>query len=85
MLLSGKKALVTGSSRGIGLGVAVAFLRHGAHVVLSSERSLDESSEITVLLQSGQVRMSKRTCHVMANRNDWSATRGSFLADSMCW
>jgi len=56
MLLNGKKTLVTGSSRGIGLGVAAAFLRHGAHVVLSSERSLDECSEIAGLLQSGQVR-----------------------------
>jgi NAD(P)-dependent dehydrogenase (short-subunit alcohol dehydrogenase family) len=37
-MLSGKKALVTGSSQGIGLGVAAAFLKHGASVVLSSER-----------------------------------------------
>jgi NAD(P)-dependent dehydrogenase (short-subunit alcohol dehydrogenase family) len=39
-MLTGKKALVTGSSRGIGLGVAAAFLRNGARVVLSSEMPL---------------------------------------------
>lgn len=51
MLLSGKKALVTGSSRGIGLGVAGAFARHGASVVLSSERPADDCPEAAELLK----------------------------------
>lgn len=38
MQLAGKRALVTGSSRGIGLGVARAFADAGASVVLTSER-----------------------------------------------
>jgi NAD(P)-dependent dehydrogenase (short-subunit alcohol dehydrogenase family) len=37
-MLSGKTALVTGSSQGIGLGVARAFAANGARVVLTSER-----------------------------------------------
>jgi NAD(P)-dependent dehydrogenase (short-subunit alcohol dehydrogenase family) len=37
-MLDGKKALVTGSSQGIGLGVAQAFAANGAVVVLTSER-----------------------------------------------
>jgi glucose 1-dehydrogenase len=36
-MLEGKRALVTGSSRGIGLAVAEAFFRNGARVVLSAE------------------------------------------------
>jgi len=34
--LSGKRALVTGASRGIGLGGAMALAEHGAHVVMAA-------------------------------------------------
>lgn len=54
MLLTGKKALVTGSSAGIGFGVAQAFLRHGAAVVLSSERSLADCPEVSRLLEQSR-------------------------------
>jgi NAD(P)-dependent dehydrogenase (short-subunit alcohol dehydrogenase family) len=45
--LSGKRAVVTGASRGIGLGVARAFLREGAEVVLVARGTgpLDEAAE----------------------------------------
>jgi NAD(P)-dependent dehydrogenase (short-subunit alcohol dehydrogenase family) len=36
--LSGKTAIVTGSSRGIGRAIAVEFARHGANVVVSSRK-----------------------------------------------
>src|SRR4051812_33951947 len=52
-MLTGKKALVTGSSRGIGLGVAQAFVRHGASVVLSSERPLADCPEVRELVAGG--------------------------------
>ncbi len=39
--LEGKRALVTGGSRGIGLGCAVALAEVGAHVVIAA-RSVDE-------------------------------------------
>ena len=34
--LSGKLAVITGGSKGIGLGIARAFAREGAHVVLNA-------------------------------------------------
>src|SRR5262249_16062763 len=53
MLLAGKRALVTGSSAGIGLGVAQAFVENGASVVVSSERPLVECPDVVHLLKSG--------------------------------
>jgi glucose 1-dehydrogenase len=49
-MLHGKKALVTGSSQGIGLGVAQAFAAAGAAVVLTSERPLAAVREVQRLL-----------------------------------
>ena len=51
MLLKNKTALVTGSSRGIGLGVAKAFLEQGARVVLSSERPRDQIPDAEEVLR----------------------------------
>ena len=43
--LSGKVAIVTGSSRGIGLAIAAALAAHGAKVVISS-RKQDACDEV---------------------------------------
>src|SRR6476620_4265342 len=43
--LSGKVAIVTGSSRGIGLAIAAALAEHGAKVVISS-RKQDACDEV---------------------------------------
>lgn len=42
--LSGKVALVTGSTRGLGLAIAQALQQHGARVVVSSENATDTAA-----------------------------------------
>jgi len=58
--LSGKSALVTGASSGIGLACAVALAEHGAHVTLAA-RSLDKLAEIT-----GQLAAEGRQCDALS-------------------
>jgi NAD(P)-dependent dehydrogenase (short-subunit alcohol dehydrogenase family) len=53
--MDGKTALVTGSSQGIGLGVARAFARHGAKVVLTSERAFDACPELAADIDSSRM------------------------------
>jgi len=50
-MLAGKSALITGSSSGIGLAVARAFLTNGARVMLTSERSLGSCPDVQPLLR----------------------------------
>ena len=49
-MLHGKTALITGSSRGIGLGVAKAFVAQGARVLLTSEREQRDAPEVEAVL-----------------------------------
>ena len=37
-LLSGRTALITGASRGIGLAIAEAYARNGANLILSATK-----------------------------------------------
>src|SRR3970282_1541179 len=43
--LSGKTAIVTGSTKGIGLGIARAYVREGARVVVNS-RSVEDCARV---------------------------------------
>ena len=49
--LSGRVAIVTGSSRGIGRAIAERFAEHGAKVAISS-RKLDACAEVTAALNA---------------------------------
>jgi len=51
--LTGKRALVTGASKGIGLAITSALVAEGAHVVAGSRRVSDGLRE---LIGGGQVR-----------------------------
>jgi glucose 1-dehydrogenase len=53
-MLQGKRALITGSSRGIGLGVAKAFIENGAQVVLTSERPRNAIPEAESVIANPQ-------------------------------
>ncbi len=41
--LTGKKALVTGASRGLGRAIALSLARAGADVVITYEKSVDKA------------------------------------------
>jgi len=51
-MLKGKSAIVTGSTSGIGLGIAEAFAREGINLVLNGSRNTPEAEEIRNRLAS---------------------------------
>ncbi|MEM9247637.1 MAG: SDR family oxidoreductase [Pseudomonadota bacterium] len=53
MSLAGRRALVTGASRGIGLGAAVALAQAGAHVVLSARGAAGLDAAVAAMRQAG--------------------------------
>ena len=53
MLLQDKVAVITGGTAGLGLGIAEAFLREGAKVVLNGRRA-DKGEKIVADLNAGE-------------------------------
>ena len=49
--LLGKRALVTGASRGIGAGIALALASRGADVAITYERSAERAVELVRKIQ----------------------------------
>ncbi|WP_018179390.1 SDR family NAD(P)-dependent oxidoreductase [Jongsikchunia kroppenstedtii] len=65
--LSGKVALVTGGSRGLGKEMVLAFAEHGADVVIAS-RKLDSCHELAAEVRS---RFGRAALPVACNVGDW--------------
>ncbi len=51
--LDGRRALVTGGSRGIGLGCAVALAEAGAHVVIAARTEAEVSKAVGAMVEAG--------------------------------
>jgi 3-hydroxybutyrate dehydrogenase len=59
-MLKGKTALVTGSTSGIGLGIAIALARQGANIVLNGFG--DVEAPRAQVLDAGKAQPSATTC-----------------------
>ncbi len=62
--LEGRRALVTGGSRGIGAGIATALAKDGADVALTYRRGRDAALELASALSENGVRTTALSCDV---------------------
>ncbi len=68
--LTGRKALVTGASRGIGRAIALAFARHGADVAVAA-RSVEDLENVAAEIES----LGQKSCVVPMDVCDEQAVR----------
>ncbi len=78
--LQGRRVLVTGASRGIGLAVAAALLQHGAKVVVSARQ--DENSMLGSLVDLGA---SIRRCHALSADLTVAGAAAQLVDDAANW
>lgn len=71
--LAGKRALVTGGSRGIGAAIAMRLAREGANVALTYERSADKAAEIVKAIEA----LGRKGAAVAADSADPEAVKRS--------
>ena len=61
--LTGKIALVTGASRGIGEAIAKTLAAHGAHVIVSS-RKPEDCEKVATAIRAAGGKAEVRACHI---------------------
>jgi NAD(P)-dependent dehydrogenase (short-subunit alcohol dehydrogenase family) len=71
--LAGKRALVTGGSRGIGAAIALALADKGADVAITYERSADRAAEIVRAIE----RKDRKALAIQADSADPAAVKRS--------
>ncbi len=71
--LAGKRALVTGASRGIGAGIALALAEKGADVAITYERSADRAAEVVRAIEN----KGRRALAIQADSADAAAVKRS--------
>ncbi len=71
--LAGRRALVTGASRGIGAGIALALAEKGADVAITYERSADRAAEIVRAIEE----KGRRGLAIQADSADPAAVKRS--------
>ncbi len=71
--LTGKRALVTGASRGIGAAIAMSLAEKGADVAITYERSADRAAEVVQAIE----RMGRRGIAIQADSADPAAVKRS--------
>ena len=79
--LTGKVAIVTGGSRGIGRAIAESLGRAGAHVVVNYTRSAEKAQEVVQVIEAdgGQARAIQADLSVMADvRRLFAETQENF-------
>ncbi|GJD99916.1 3-oxoacyl-ACP reductase family protein [Methylobacterium isbiliense] len=71
--LAGKRALVTGASRGIGAAIALALAEKGADVAITYERSADRAAEVVRAIEA----KGRRAVAIQADSADAAAVTRS--------
>lgn len=86
--LTGRTALVTGGSRGIGAGIARELAREGASVVITYRKSREQAEEVVAELAAlGAKAFAVQADHPFPTRRPPLSSRlpSSWVAGSTCW
>src|SRR5580658_10624246 len=73
MTLTGKRALVTGASRGIGASIAKALAAEGADVAITYEKSADSAAEVVAAIKA----TGRKAVAIQADSADVAAVQAS--------
>ena len=81
MTLSGKRALVTGASRGIGAAIAKALAAEGADVAITYEKSAEGAAEVVSAIKA----KGRRAVAIQADSANVAAIQASVERRSPNW